>query len=136
MTRLLGPIVEGRAELVVGSRARGQVQRGALTPQQRVGNRIACLALAHLYGAQYTDLGPFRAIRWSALESLGMRDRNFGWTVEMQLKAARRGLRHAEVPVSYRRRIGRSKISGTLRGTLLASYTIVRVLARHAWSDA
>jgi glycosyltransferase involved in cell wall biosynthesis len=136
MARLLEPIVAGRAELVVGSRVRGVAASGALTPQQRVGNRIACLALARLYGARYTDLGPFRAIRWTALSALDMRDRNFGWTVEMQLKAARCGLRHAEVPVSYRKRIGRSKISGTLRGTLLASYTILSVLARHARSSA
>jgi glycosyltransferase involved in cell wall biosynthesis len=135
MARLLQPIAARQAELVVGSRVRGVAERGALTPQQRVGNRIACLALSGLYGARYTDLGPFRAIRWETLAALDMRDRNFGWTVEMQLKAARRGVRHVEVPVSYRRRIGRSKISGTLRGTLRASYTIVSVLARHARSD-
>lgn len=136
MERLVEPIAAGRAELVVGSRVRGVVERGALTPQQRLGNRIACVALARLYGARYTDLGPFRAIHWAALQRLGMRDRNFGWTVEMQLRAARLGLRHAEVPVSYRRRIGRSKISGTLRGTVLASYTILRVLAQHLRSGA
>jgi len=136
MARLVEPIAAGRAELVVGSRVRGVVERGALTPQQRVGNRIACLALARLYGARYTDLGPFRAIDWAALQRLGMRDRNFGWTVEMQLRAARLGLRHAEVPVSYRRRIGHSKISGTLRGSVLASYTILGVLAQHLRSES
>lgn len=130
---LVAPIVRGEAELVIGSRARGEAERGSLTPQQRVGNAIACVALLALYGARYTDLGPFRAIRWTALESLGMVDRNYGWTVEMQIKAARRGLRHAEIPVRYRRRIGVSKVSGTVRGTLGASAKILFLLGRYAW---
>ena len=129
---VLAPIFRGDADFVVGSRARGVRERGALTPQQRVGNEIACRALRLLYGARYTDLGPFRAIRWATLEALDMRDRNFGWTVEMQIKAARQRVRHAEVPVSYRRRIGRSKVSGTVRGTILASGKILWTLARHA----
>ncbi len=129
---LLAPISAGRADFVVGSRALGVSERGSLTPQQRVGNAIACVALRLVYGARYTDLGPFRAIRWDALEELGMVDRDYGWTVEMQIKAARRRVPHAEVPVSYRRRIGVSKVSGTLRGTLGASRKILWVLARHA----
>lgn len=129
---LLGPIAEGRAELVIGSRTRGAAERGSLTPQQRVGNAIACAALFGLYGARYTDLGPFRAIRWETLEALGMRDLDYGWTVEMQVKAARLGVPHAEVPVSYRRRIGVSKVSGTLRGTIGASRKILWTLVRHA----
>ncbi len=129
---LLAPIASGDAELVIGSRARGVAERGALTVQQRVGNRIACVALRGLYGVRYTDLGPFRAITWRALESLGMRDRNYGWTVEMQIRAARRGVAYAEVPVRYRRRIGVSKVSGTLRGTVGASRKILWTLARHA----
>lgn len=128
---LLAPIEAGAADLVIGSRA-ARATRGSLTLQQRVGNRIACEALRLLYGVRYTDLGPFRAIRWSALERLGMRDRNYGWTVEMQIKAAKRGLGYAEVPVSYRPRIGDSKVSGTLRGTLGASRKILWTLARHA----
>jgi hypothetical protein len=131
MARLLDAIAGG-AELVIGSRTLGEREAGALTPQQLVGNAIACGALRVLYGARYTDLGPFRAIRWTALQRIGMRDRGYGWTVEMQIAAARLGLRHAEVPVSYRRRIGRSKISGTIRGTVLASATILGLLARHA----
>ncbi|MAC26202.1 MAG: UDP-glucose--dolichyl-phosphate glucosyltransferase [Sandaracinus sp.] len=130
LPRLLAPLGAG-ADLVIGSRVRGRLQRGALTPQQRVGNAIACVALRALYGARYTDLGPFRAIRWEALERLGMRDRNFGWTVEMQIKAAQRGLRHAEVPVSYRPRVGTSKVSGTLRGSVGAGAKILWLLARH-----
>ncbi|MBX3250747.1 MAG: glycosyltransferase family 2 protein [Myxococcales bacterium] len=131
---VVAPIREGRADLVIGSRVRGALEPGALTPQQRVGNAIACAALRVLYDARYTDLGPFRAIRWEALELLRMRDRNYGWTVEMQIRAARAGLRAAEVPVSYRARIGVSKVSGTLRGTLGASRKILWLLARHAVS--
>lgn len=129
---LVAPIAAGKADLVIGSRVRGRLERGALTPQQRVGNAIACAILRIVYQADYTDLGPFRAIRWGALEQLRMRDRNYGWTVEMQIRAARLGLRGAEVPVSYRTRIGESKVSGTLRGTLGASRKIVWLLARHA----
>jgi len=126
---VLGPILEGRADLVVGSRVLGEREPGALTPHARFGNWLATRLLAALYGARYTDLGPFRAIRYDALLSLGMKDRDFGWTVEMQVKAARHGLRHAEVPVRYRRRMGRSKISGTLSGSVRAGAKILTVLA-------
>jgi hypothetical protein len=131
---VVAPILSGHADLVIGSRAIGRAQRGALSPQQRVGNAIACRALGALYGAQYTDLGPFRAIRWDALQRIGMRDRNYGWTVEMQIKAARERLRHAEVPVSYRPRIGVSKVSGTIRGSVNAGAKILWLLGRYAWS--
>lgn len=131
LSTLLGPIAGG-ADLVIGSRVR-RAERAALTPQQRVGNAIACRALRLIYGARYSDLGPFRAITWHALEALGMQDRNYGWTVEMQIKAAKAGMRHAEVDVSYRPRIGESKVSGTLRGTLGASQKILWLLARYAW---
>jgi glycosyltransferase involved in cell wall biosynthesis len=130
---LVEPIAAGRADMVIGSRALGRAERGSLTIQQRVGNRIAATVLTRLYGANATDLGPFRAIRWRSLERLRMRDRNYGWTVEMQIKAARLGLRVEEVPVSYRVRIGDSKVSGTLRGTIGASRKIIWTLARHAW---
>jgi len=133
---LLAPLADEAVQLVIGSRTLGQSERGALTPQQRVGNAIACVALRVLYRARYSDLGPFRAIRWRALEALRMRDRDYGWTVEMQVKAARRGILHAEVPVSYRRRIGVSKVSGTIRGTLGASRKILWLLARHAVGPA
>ncbi len=127
--RLLAPIEAGRADLVVGSRALGEPEPGALSPAQRFGNWLATRLLGLLYGARYTDLGPFRAIRWPSLAALGMRDRDFGWTVEMQVKAARRGLRHEEVPVRYRRRIGRSKISGTVSGTIRAGAKILGTIA-------
>lgn len=128
---LVSPIARGEADLVIGSRTL-RAEPGSLTPQQRVGNAIACVALRVLYGVRYTDLGPFRAVRWSALEELDMCDRDYGWTVEMQVKAAKRAIRHAEVPVSYRPRIGVSKVSGTIRGTLGASRKILWTLARHA----
>ncbi|MEM7137135.1 MAG: glycosyltransferase family 2 protein [Myxococcota bacterium] len=130
---LVAPIAAERADLVVGSRVTGQRTAGALTLQQRVGNAIACRALRWLYRAEYTDLGPFRAIRWDTLCSLAMADRDFGWTVEMQIKAAKCRVRHQEVPVSYRPRIGDSKISGTLVGSVKAGAKILWLLGRSAW---
>jgi glycosyltransferase involved in cell wall biosynthesis len=131
---LIDPILAGDADMVIGSRARGRRERGALSPQQQVGNAIACRALRLLYGVRYTDLGPFRAIRWQTLQALGMQDRNYGWTVEMQIKAARRGVAYREVPVSYRQRIGVSKVSGTVRGSVSAGAKILWLLGRYAWS--
>lgn len=133
LPRLLLPIEEGKADFVVGSRVLGDCAPGALTPQQRVGNWIACGLLRRFYGVRYTDLGPFRAIKWSALERLGMRDRNFGWTVEMQIAAAQLGITAAEVPVSYRPRIGQSKVSGTVRGSVAAGHKILWLLASSGW---
>ncbi len=132
LAALIQPIVRDRADLVIGSRALGTVERGALTPQQRIGNAIAAAWLRTRFGQPATDLGPFRAIRRSALAALGMVDTNYGWTIEMQIKAARAGLRYAEVPAAYRRRVGESKVSGTVRGVLGASYKILGLLA---WYD-
>jgi glycosyltransferase involved in cell wall biosynthesis len=131
---LIDPIRAGDADMVVGSRTRGRQERGALSPQQRAGNAVACGALRLLYGVRYTDLGPFRAIRWGALRALGMQDRNYGWTIEMQIKAAQRGITYREVPVSYRQRIGVSKVSGTVRGSVSAGAKILWLLGRYAWS--
>ncbi|TMQ60746.1 MAG: glycosyltransferase [Candidatus Eisenbacteria bacterium] len=122
---VLGPILDGRADLVIGSRTAGTREPGALAPHARFGNWLATRLLQALYGVRYTDLGPFRAIRYDSLKRLGMADRDFGWTVEMQVKAARLGLRYAEVPVRYRRRVGRSKISGTLGGSIRAGMKIL-----------
>ena len=130
MPRLLDAIRRG-ADLVIGSRILGRAEPGAILPQARVGNRLACLLIRLFYRHRYTDLGPFRAIRWEALRRLGMRDPNFGWTCEMQVKAVRRGLRIAEVPVSYRRRVGISKITGTVAGTLRAGWKILWTIARY-----
>jgi len=131
---LVDPILRGEAELVIGSRATGRREAGALSVQQQVGNIIACRALRLLYGVRYTDLGPFRAVRWRTLESIEMEDRNFGWTVEMQIKAAKQGIPYLEVPVSYRSRIGASKISGTVKGSFSAGAKILWLLGRYAWS--
>ena len=131
---LIDPIRAGDADMVVGSRTRGRQERGALSPQQRAGNAVACGALRLMYGVRYTDLGPFRAIGWGALQALGMQDRNYGWTIEMQIKAAQRGITYREVPVSYRQRIGVSKVSGTVRGSVSAGAKILWLLGRYAWS--
>jgi glycosyltransferase involved in cell wall biosynthesis len=130
MPRLLDAIAGG-ADLVIGSRMLGRREAGALLPQARVGNQFACFLIRLLYGHRFTDLGPFRAIRWEALRRLDMRDRDFGWTCEMQVKAVRQRLRIAEVPVSYRRRVGVSKITGTLTGTLGAGWKILWTIARY-----
>ncbi len=125
LPRILAPILEGRADLVIGSRTLGTHDRGALLPQAIFGNWLATRLIRAFWGARFTDLGPFRAIRADALAQLGMRDRDVGWTVEMQVKAARLGLRSVEVPVSYRRRVGRSKITGTFSGTIRAAHKIL-----------
>ena len=127
---LLAPILAQEADLVIGSRALGEREPGSLTAVQAFGNRLAAVLLRLLFGLRATDLGPFRAIRWPALESLAMRDRDYGWTVEMQARAARAGLEVIEVPVPYRRRLGRSKISGTVRGVLGAGWKILFTIAR------
>ncbi len=127
---LLAPILAGQADLVIGSRALGEREPGSLTPVQAFGNRLAATLLRLLFGLRATDLGPFRAIRWEVLESLGMRDQDYGWTVEMQARAARAGWRVVEVPARYRRRVGRSKISGTVRGVFGAGWKILFTIAR------
>jgi hypothetical protein len=129
---LLAPIAAGEADLVVGSRILGRREPGALLPQARAGNLVACWLIRLLYGHRYTDLGPFRAVTWEALERLGMRDPDFGWTAEMQVKALRLRLRVREVPVSYRRRVGTSKITGTLSGTLRAGWRILSTVVRYS----
>jgi hypothetical protein len=132
LPRLVAPILAGEADLVIGSRVLGRRERGALLPQARAGNVVACLLIRLLYRHRYTDLGPFRAARWDALERLGMSDPDFGWTAEMQVKALRHGLRVTEVPVSYRKRVGVSKITGTVAGTVRAGHKILWTVLRHS----
>lgn len=132
MLALVRPIVAGHADMVIGSRVLGEREPGALLPQARFGNGLATFLIRLLFGVAFTDLGPFRAVRYDALLRLKMRDRTFGWTAEMQVKAARLGLRTAEVPVRYRRRIGTSKITGTLGGVLRAGYKILWTIFRYA----
>ncbi len=129
--RLLAPILEDRVDLVIGSRPLGTIEPGALTPQQRFGNWLATRLIARIYGHRYSDLGPFRAIRRELLDRIGMRDRRYGWTVEMQVRALQLGARVAEVPVTYRRRVGKSKISGTVKGVLMAGYWILKTIFKY-----
>ena len=132
--RLLAPIQNGTADFVIGSRMLGEREPGAMLPQALIGNRLACALMRLFWGAHYTDLGPFRAIRFPALLALDMQDKTFGWTIEMQIKAVQQGLRYTEVPVSYRRRVGVSKITGTVAGTVKASAKILWTIARYAAS--
>ncbi len=130
MEQLVRPIIEDRADFVLGSRTGGSCQKGALLPQQRFGGWLACLLIRWLWRYRYTDLGPFRAIRRTSLTRLNMDDQNFGWTVQMQIRAVLANLRIMEIPLDYRRRIGRSKISGTLRGVFAAGTKILYTIAR------
>ena len=125
LPELIAPIIHRDMDLVIGSRALGELEPGSMQPQQIFGNWLATTLIKLIYGNEFTDLGPFRAIRYEALRSLQMEDPDFGWTVEMQVKAAKQGLACTEVPVRYRRRIGTSKISGTVKGTLLAGHKIL-----------
>ncbi len=131
LPKLIWPILEGTHDFVLGSRLAGRRERGAMPPQSVWGNRLACFLMKRLWGTRYTDLGPFRAIRWDSLRRIGMVDRDYGWTIEMQIKAGRCRLRTLEVPVSYRSRIGRSKISGTVKGTIQAGSKILWTIARY-----
>ena len=125
MVKLVAPILEDGMEMVIGSRALGNMERGAMTPQQIFGNWLATNLIRLFYKYNFTDLGPFRAITWKKLVEIDMQDRDFGWTVEMQVKAAKYKLKSTEIPVTYRRRIGKSKVSGTIRGTILAGHKIL-----------
>ena len=122
---LCAPLLEGKVDFVLGARVRSLREKGSLTPQQQFGNGLACFLMRWLYGSRFTDLGPFRAIRWKTLQSLEMQDKTYGWTVEMQLKILRRKIPYLEIPVRYRNRIGKSKVSGTVKGTLMAGYKII-----------
>jgi glycosyltransferase involved in cell wall biosynthesis len=134
---LLAPVIAERADLVIGSRAEGErlglVERGALSVPQRFGNTLSSTLLGWRYGGHFTDLGPFRAITRRALLALEMDDPDFGWTVQMHARALRAGLRVAEIPVHYRRRrAGQSKVSGSVKGSVLAGVIILRTLAKEA----
>lgn len=132
LPQLVAPILADKFDFVLGSRLIGQREPGAMPPQSIFGNRFACLLMRLIWGARYTDLGPFRAIRYDLLRKLQMADRNFGWTVEMQIKAAAASLRVLELPVPYRRRVGTSKISGTLTGTIKAGAKILYTIAKYS----
>lgn len=131
MPSLVSPIIHDDFDLVIGSRSLGNRQSGSMTIPQVFGNWLATTLLKLLYGANFTDLGPFRAIRYQCLLDLEMHDQTYGWTVEMQLKAAKNHLRCVEVPVNYRVRTGKSKISGTVKGTLMAGYKILLTIFKY-----
>lgn len=131
MPLVLAPLLRGEADLVIGSRALGQREPGSMLPQQIFGNWLATTLLRWFYGVHFTDLGPFRAVTAAALKQINMQDKTYGWTVEMQLKAAKLKLRTAEVPVRYRRRLGKSKVSGTVKGTLGAGYKILWTIFKY-----
>lgn len=131
MNQVIAPILNSEAEMVIGSRTLGQNEKGSLTPQQVFGNWLATKMLHLFYGVKFTDLGPFRAITLNALNRLNMTDHNYGWTVEMQIKAAKLKVRSVEVPVNYRNRIGFSKVSGTVKGTIMAGYKIILTLFKY-----
>lgn len=133
MMAIVKPIVESNVDLVIGSRSTGQSETGAMMPQQVFGNWLATRLISLIYGYHFTDLGPFRAITWEALDRIKMEDTNYGWTVEMQVKASQYKLKYEEVPVTYRVRIGTSKVSGTVKGTIMAGYKILWTIAKYAF---
>lgn len=128
LPQLVKPLIDSNYDLVIGSRVRGQVEKGALTLPQRFGNRLATFLIRQLFDVKFTDLGPFRAVRYTSLNEMKMQDKNYGWTVEMQIKAAQMGMRCKEMPVSYRKRIGVSKVSGTISGVLGAGTKILGLI--------
>jgi len=125
MPKVVAPIIEQNADMVIGSRALGDREKGSMMPQQIFGNWLATSLIRNLYKVHFSDLGPFRAIKWQCLMDIGMVDEDFGWTVEMQVKAAKKGFKCVEVPVNYRKRIGISKVTGTIKGTIMAGYKIL-----------
>jgi len=131
---ILKPILTGKAEMVIGSRMLGVREKGALLPQALFGNKLAAFLIRLFWRFRYTDLGPFRAIRYKALLALNMVDKNFGWTVEMQIKALKKGLQIVEVPVRYRKRVGVSKITGTFSGTVRAGTKIIYTIFKYGFS--
>lgn len=125
MSLLIEPILKNEVDMVIGSRALGSMESGAMMPQQIFGNWLATTLIKFIYNYEFTDLGPFRSIRYDKLMSMEMADKTFGWTVEMQVKAAKMNMKTMEVPVRYRKRIGKSKVSGTVKGTILAGHKIL-----------
>jgi glycosyltransferase involved in cell wall biosynthesis len=131
MPIVVQPIIKGNVEMVIGSRALGKREKGAMTPQQIFGNWLATRLMSLFYGVKYTDLGPFRAIRFDKLIDLNMQDKTYGWTIEMQLKAAKAKMKSTEVAVNYRKRIGFSKVSGTVKGTVFAGVKIITAIFKY-----
>ena len=135
MKLVIEPIIDKSYDMVIGSRMIGKREKGAMLPQALFGNWLATFLIQLFMRYKFTDLGPFRAIKYNALIGLNMADRNFGWTVEMQIKAAKQKLKCIEVPVSYRKRIGQSKVTGTLMGTVKASYKILYLIFKSVFTN-
>lgn len=131
LPNVVAPILESDIDLVIGSRALGAKEKGSMTVPQRFGNWLATRLMRLFYGVRYTDLGPFRAIKYDKLLALKMADKTYGWTIEMQLKAARQKMTHTEVAVNYKKRIGESKVSGTIKGTIMAGYKIIFAIFKY-----
>lgn len=131
LSDVVKPIIDNNYDLVIGSRATGERESGAMMPQQIFGNWLATSLIEKLYGVKFTDLGPFRAIKYNKLLEMNMQDKTYGWTVEMQIKAAKQNMNCTEVPVKYKKRIGQSKVSGTLKGTVLAGYKILYLIFKY-----
>lgn len=132
LSKVVRPIIENNVDLVIGARTKDLREEGSMTPQQVFGNKLATTLMKWFFGASFTDLGPFRAIKYDKLLALDMEDKTYGWTVEMQLKVLRKGFVYAEVPVRYKKRIGVSKVSGTLKGTIFAGVKILSWIFKYS----
>ena len=133
LPKIVAPIIEGGVDFVIGARVKTLREKGSMTPQQVFGNRLATFLMRILFGAKFTDLGPFRAIRYDKLLQLNMEDKTYGWTVEMQLKALKQKMAYIEVPVRYKKRIGVSKVSGTVKGTIFAGIKILGWIFKYSF---
>lgn len=131
LIKIIAPIQNNEVDFVVGARVKELREEGSMTPQQIFGNWLACFLMKGLFNSTFTDLGPFRAIKWETLQSLKMSDKTYGWTVEMQLKVLRQKISYQEIPVSYKKRIGFSKVSGTIKGTIFAGAKIIGWIFKH-----
>ncbi len=133
LTKLIAPILNNTADFVIGARVPELRENGSMTPQQIFGNKLATVLMRLFFKSRFTDLGPFRAIRYDTLQSLNMEDKTYGWTVEMQLKVLKKNIRYTEIPVRYKNRIGVSKVSGTVKGTIMAGVKIISWIIKYAF---
>ena len=133
MSEIIAPILNQNTDFVLGSRKKSLSEKGAMQPQQRFGNWLATNLMQLFFNSKFTDLGPFRAIKYEVLQQLGMMDKTYGWTVEMQLKILKQNFSYSEVPVKYRNRIGVSKVSGTLKGTIFAGIKILTWIFKYSF---
>lgn len=133
LTKIVAPIINDNLDFVIGARVKRLREQGAMTPQQIFGNWLACVLMKLMFGAKFSDLGPFRAIKYDKLLALNMEDKTYGWTVEMQLKALKQKLSYIEIPVNYRNRIGVSKVSGTVKGSVMAGIKILGWIFKYSF---